>query len=236
MGYLRAGIALCVLVLSSSTDEPVVPKPLKDGEKPTKAGWFGQRVYPKKPSNEIWMGAWRDGEERFWRPNNLMNCEVREDRDGFVRVFDGRQEGWVKKADLITVSDAVDHFDKAVKANADDLYARWMRGVSLLDSGEPKKAVADFDELIRRDPEDMAAYNSRGRAWRSVKEYEKAAADFTVVIRHDPKDPVVLNNRGNVYDEMKQHDKAIDDYTEALRLDPLSVITLSNRGNSWGKK
>ena len=69
------------------------PKPLKDGEKVDTGGWFGKKVLPKRHSDTIRIGNWEDGKQVTWKAKNLLNCTAREDRDGFLRVYDGRWEG-----------------------------------------------------------------------------------------------------------------------------------------------
>ena len=203
-----------------AADVKPFPKPRKDGEKVDTGGWFGKKLLPKRHTSEIRIGTWEDGKQVTWKPKNLLNCTVREDRDGFLRVYDGRWEGWVSKDDMVTAEDAPIYFDKAVKANPNDANAWSMRGLGWKDKGEYDNAIKDFTEAIRLKPDASAHYTCRGNAWLAKKEYDKAIADYAEAIRLDPKSAVAFNNRGVAWRNKKEYDKAIADYTEALRLDP----------------
>lgn len=226
----------CLLVLTGSLlaeDAKPLPKPLKDGEKAGKGEWFGKRVLPKRHPDEIRIGDWEGKKQVFWSPHDLMNSTVRQDRSGFIRVYDGRREGWVSKDDMVTTEDAPAYFDKAVKANPDDDYAWFMRGLGWLKSGEYENAIKDFAEAIRLRPDEPTNYNSRGNAWKGKKEYVKAIEDYTRAIRLDPKYSIAFNNRGSSWQKMKEYDKAVEDYTTAIRLDPKATYAICNRGNAW---
>jgi tetratricopeptide (TPR) repeat protein len=201
-----------------------------------KGPWFGKKVLPKRDPDTIRMGDIIDGKPEYWTPHNLMNCTVREDRDGWLRLYDMRREGWVAKEDMVTAEDAPAWWDKAVKERPSDYYGWHMRGVGWKDKGEYDNAIKDFTEALRLKPDSAAVYNWRGLAWDSKKEYDKAIADYTEAIRLDPKDALAFNNRGNAWSSKKEYDKAFADYTEAIRLDPKFSFPFYNRGNAWSYK
>ncbi len=209
------------------------PKPLQPDEKVKTDGWFGKKVLPRRDSDTIRIGTWEDGKQVTWKANNLLNCTVREDRDGYLRVYDGRWEGWVSKDDMVTAEDAPAWWDKEVKANPNSHYGWFMRAASWKDKGEFDNAIKDYTEAIRLKPDSSAAYNGRGIAWGNKKEYDKAIADYTEALRLDPKDALAFSNRGNAWLAKKEYDKAVADYTEALRLDPKFTDAFNNRGNLW---
>ncbi len=116
-----------------------LPKPNdKTGKPDAKDDWTGKSVLPKKRQSEIRIGDWEDGKQVYWKAHNLLNCTVREDRDSFLRVHDGRREGWVSKDDFVPAADAPIYWDKAVTANPMDTYALMMRGHGWKDKGEYK--------------------------------------------------------------------------------------------------
>lgn len=208
-----------------------LPKPNdKTGKPDAKDDWTGKSVLPKKRQSEIRIGDWKDGKQVFWKAHNLLNCTVREDRDGFLRVYDGHREGWVSKADFATAEDAVVFWDKAVKANAKDSYALNMRGACWMEIGEYDNAIKDYTEYIRIKPNEAEIYNMRGIAWTFKENYDEAIADYTEAIRLDPKYDLTYINRAHAWDEKQEYRKAVADYTEAIRLDPKHTIAYTNRG------
>ncbi|MGL6076039.1 MAG: tetratricopeptide repeat protein [Fimbriiglobus sp.] len=217
-------------------DATPFPKPLKDGEKVKTDGWFGKKVLPKRSEDTIQIGDWVDGKQETWTPHNLLNSTVREDRGGFLRVYDGRREGWVSKDDMVTAEDAPAYFDKAVKENPNSYHGWDMRGISWYRKGEFDNAIKDFTEAIRLEPDSSPSYNNRGNVWHAKKEYDKAITDYTESLKLNPNSASSYNNRGNAWYGKKEYDKAIADYTEAIRLNPSSASSHSNRGNAWKDK
>ncbi len=137
--------------------EVVATMPKKDdkAKKPDpKDDWTGKKVLPKKPEKDIQFGDWIDGKQEYFKAHNLMNCVVRQDRNGFLRVYDMRREGWVLKEDFLLPEDAPIYWDKAVKANPKDTYALHMRGVGWYDKKEYDNAIKDYTECIRLEPSD----------------------------------------------------------------------------------
>lgn len=231
--------ALAVLLFAGSlfADDPKpFPKPLKDGEQVKAGGWVGKQVLPKRPEKDIRMGQWVDGKQVTWVPQNLLNCVVREDRDGFVRVADLRREGWVSKDDMVTADDAPAWWDKVVKERPDEANGWHMRGLGWLYTGEFDKAVKDFTELIRLRPDSAAGYNSRAMAWQVKGEHDKSIADYSTAIKLDPKDASLVYNRGIVWQVKKEYDKAIADYSAAIDLDPQDAVKYSVRAAIWQAK
>jgi tetratricopeptide (TPR) repeat protein len=225
-----------LFAMPAFADEKPFPKPLKDGEKVKTDGWFGKKVLPKQDEKDIRMGDWKDGKQETWTTHNLLNCTVREERSGFLRVFDTCREGWVSKDAMVTVEDAPAYFDKIVKDKPGEWYGWHMRGVAWRKKGEYDNAIKDLTEAIRLKPGNGTDYSIRGNAWRDKNEYNKAIADFTEAIRLDPKDAITFSNRGNAWYDKKEYDKAIADYTEAIRLDPKNVYAFYGRGGVWCAK
>ena len=170
-GFLFTQDVEVVAALPKKDDKAKKPDPKDD--------WTGKKVLPKKRTEDIQFGDWIDGKQQYFEAHNLLNCTVRKDRDGFLRVYDLRREGWVLKEDFLLPEDAPIYWDKALKANPKDLHALYMRGLGWSDKKEFDNAIKDFTEYIRLEPSSAAVYNSRGMAWHDKKEYDKAIADYT---------------------------------------------------------
>ncbi len=205
-----------------AADEKPFPKVRAKDTDPAaaKGEWFGKKVLPKRDQSTIRMGDDEDGKPVYWTPHNLWNCTVREDRDGYLRLYDDRREGWVLKDDMVTAADAPAWWDKAVKEKPNNVYAWWMRGLSWHDKGEYDNAIKDLNEAIRLKPDSTTAYTIRGMAWYMKGECDKAIADYDEAIRLDPKFVTAHNNRGCMWYLKKEYDKAIADCDTVLKLDP----------------
>src|SRR5262245_48170466 len=110
--------------------------------------WTGKRVLPTRHSSEIQFGDWVNGQKVYWEAYDLLNCRVRADDAGFLRVHDGRREGWVDKDDFVLVEDAAATWAERIKANPNDTFALCMRGIGYNLSGENDLAIQDFNQVI----------------------------------------------------------------------------------------
>lgn len=195
--------------------------------------WVGESVLHTKPPNEIKFVNRVAGKEVEYAFSGIWPFDVREDREGKLRLHDRRHEGWVDKADFVRARDAVDYFTRRIAANPRDAFALRMRGAAWLQQKEPDKAIRDFDACIALTPADASNYNNRGLAWKDKKEYDKAIADYSEAIRINPKHVVAHGNRGVAWRLKNNCDKAIEDYDEVIRLDPRHTMTWYNRGIAW---
>jgi tetratricopeptide (TPR) repeat protein len=193
--------------------------------------WVGESVLFTKPAKEIQFGDWVADKQVSFPFAGRVPIKVRGDRDGWLRIHDGRREGWVDKADFVLVRDAPAYFGRRVQANPRDTWALVMRGVGWLEKGELDNAIKDFDECIRIDPTSAVAFNSRGTAWYGKKEIDRSIKDFNEAIRLDPTFAFVFYNRGRLLQESrKEYDKALKDYDKAIRLDHKFATAFYNRG------
>jgi len=97
-GFLFTQDVEVVAALPKKDDKAKKPDPKDD--------WTGKKVLPKKPKKDIQFGDWIDGKQEYFPAHNLLNCIVRQDRGGFLRVYDMRREGWVLKEDFLLSEDA----------------------------------------------------------------------------------------------------------------------------------
>lgn len=141
------------------------------------------------------------------------------------------EQGWIEKADIVTLEKAADYFTRAIRRTPDaDSYHS--RALVWLEMGELEKALADLNEVLRLDAQDAYAYNNRGRVWDGKEEYDKAIADYNQALRLDPQNVFAYYNRGLAWDSKGEYGKAIDDFTKAIRLDPKDPVIYNDRGNA----
>ena len=200
------------------------------------SSWKGELVVGKKHNSEIKFGNRVDGKEVFFEFAGIYPIKVREDREGWLHLFDGHREGWADKDQFVLSRDATAYFTDRLGTNPSDRFAWWGRGEAWLNREEYDNAIKDFTECIRLDPKNAHAFNNRGIAWRAKKEYDKAIRDYDEAVRLDPKNALAFNNRGNAWFAKKDYDKAIRDYDEAVRLDPKYAWAFNNRGLAWYAK
>ncbi|OWK39440.1 tetratricopeptide repeat protein [Fimbriiglobus ruber] len=199
--------------------------------------WKGEMVVGKKRAKEITFADKTSGERVHFEFRGHYPIKVRDDKDGWLKIFDGHREGWAQKDQFVLSKDAPAYFAARVGTNPNDAYAWLMKGIGWLDKQESDKAIKDLTEAIRLDPTYAVAFNARGNAWADKNDYDKAIQDYGEAIRLDPKNASAYVNRGNVWDDKKEYDKAIEDYGNAIRLDPKDAKIFYNRGIIWiGKK
>lgn len=72
--------------------------------------WKNQLVIGKKKCGRICFGDIVDGKQVYFELREVYPIQVRDDREGWLRIFDGNREGWADKDDFILSQDAPDYF------------------------------------------------------------------------------------------------------------------------------
>jgi tetratricopeptide (TPR) repeat protein len=144
----------------------------------------------------------------------------------------GPYEGYVKKADVVRLDDAVKYFSDKLQLDERSIWAWRMRAAAWTLKGDHAEAIKDLTEAIRLYPSSNL-YNNRGLAFSFKKDYESAIKDYNIALRLDPTNIYVMNSRGLTYIAIKEYDNAFKDFTEAIRLDPNYTRPFNNRGSVW---
>lgn len=148
---------------------------------------------------------------------------------------DGPYEGYVRKSDVVKLTDATGYFTGLIEKNEREPWAWGRRAEAWSLKGEYNKAIEDCTEVINLDPRSYA-YIARGAAWHWNNEFDKAIQDFDEAIRLDPNIPSAFNYRAMSRYSKKEYDKAIKDYNVAIRLDPKLALAFYGRGLTWYEK
>src|SRR5205085_10304309 len=82
--------------------------------------WVGEVVLPTKPPKDIKFGDRMGDKEVFYPFSGRWPFKVRDEKEGWLRLHDGRREGWVDKADFVLAKDAFAYFDGRLQRNAKD--------------------------------------------------------------------------------------------------------------------
>jgi hypothetical protein len=84
--------------------------------------WVGKTILLKKGS--VTFSRWDDdGKTAFEAKLTRLEHKVLREEGRWVRVRDRGEEGWVAKADVVRLEDAVDYFTDRIRANAQDANA-----------------------------------------------------------------------------------------------------------------
>jgi tetratricopeptide (TPR) repeat protein len=193
--------------------------------------WLGQRVFPRSKEtpvldrNDKVLMKWSSTVGKVtWVGREWIL--IRHDQ------YPGPYEGYVKKTEVVNLTDAILFFSQKIQKDKKDAWALSRRGEVWCLKEENEKAISDFTEAIRLEPS-PDTYILRGTAWYEFKEFAKAIKDFDEASRYDPKDARSFNGRGNVWIVQQEYDKAIKEYNEAIRLNPRYSHAFCNRGSIW---
>ena len=206
---LLAGMLVCPLAWSWADDKPDVGKTVP-------ASYVGKTVFLKKELTHF--GVTKDDQYEDLGVLTAVSYQVVAEAGKEIKVRHSGKEGWLPKAEVVPLSEAVAYFTERLKENPKDSGAYQKRGHAWHLRGEQDKALADLDEAIRLYPKGAALWNSRGIVWIEKKEFDKAIEDFTEAIRLEPQEANAFNSRGAAWTRKKEYDKAIEDFTEAIRL------------------
>lgn len=86
-----------------------------------------------KPRNDIRFGAWVNDKYEEFPFRGIYPITVCDEKEGWLRIFDGHREAWAQKADFVLSRDAPAYFTDRVRANPSDAWAWQMRGVGWYD-------------------------------------------------------------------------------------------------------
>jgi tetratricopeptide (TPR) repeat protein len=198
--------------------------------------WVGEMVLNTKPGKEIRFWDNVNGKEVEYEFSGIFPFQVREDKDGRLRLHDRHHEGFVNKSDFVLATEAIPYFTHRLETNPKDGHALMMRAASYQQKKDPDKAISDYTAYIQLYPNNSNAYNNRGTAYRDKKDWDKAIADYSEAVRIDPKNAVAWINRSVGWQNKKDYDKAIADCDETIRLDPKMSIAWYDRGIDWQLK
>jgi Tfp pilus assembly protein PilF len=137
--------------------------------------------------------------------------------------------GWFPREAAVTLSQGLEHFDRAIQKSPHDARAFVGRANIYFRQNDNVKAIADYDEAIRLDPRDPEPFRWRGWAWKRQGDDAKALADLNEAIRLDPGDAPSWRIRGAVYSAQKNFQECRANYDRAIELDPFDADLFNHR-------
>lgn len=115
-------------------------------------------------------------------------------------------------------SQAIAHYDQAIKFNPNNEEAYYLRGTAYMFMGSYENALSDFSRAIELNPEDSFAYGDRAYVYFNFGEVELALADYDRSLQLDPTNPFYYYSRGSVYYEIGDFESALRDFKAAIAL------------------
>ncbi|MBN9122638.1 MAG: tetratricopeptide repeat protein [Planctomycetes bacterium] len=229
--------AVLVVGLSAVTrlGGPVVGAPVpKAGDNKS---WVGKTVLPKKPdpSAEFKDRSATLPPAKTDRPvvTRLEGAswEVKSEQGTRVEVVEAGNAFWVEKGELVLLSEAIDFYTKAIKADELDAYMYNLRGWAAYLLGKPTDAIKDFDKFLELVPAAATGHrvvglSNRGLVLAETGKFDAAVRDLdeAVKLNHPP----ALLNRGWVCELKGDYRKAEADYAAALKNHPRDPLALNN--------
>jgi tetratricopeptide (TPR) repeat protein len=116
--------------------------------------------------------------------------------------------------------EAVNDFDRAIKANPKMIDAYFNRGIAYEKLGKTENAVRDYTKVIKLDAGMNEAYINRGLLYRKQKKFDAAIKDFDKAIDLRPDFAFAYLYRADTYFEMNDLAKAKKDYERVLQYLP----------------
>jgi uncharacterized protein (TIGR03000 family) len=192
--------------------------------------WMGKSVLTKRSGVLIRRNA--QGEVRTI-PTHDLRYRVEEERDGWIKVRQDGEAGWLDKDDVVLLEQAVPFFTGQIRQHPNDLGAHNRRAWAWHLGGQHDRAIGAYSEILRVAPDQAFAYANRGHVWLVKRDYGRALDNCTEAIRLDPKYVKAYVNRGAAWLAMQENAKAIHDFDEVIRLDPKDDMAYYNRGRAW---
>lgn len=143
-------------------------------------------------------------------------------------------EDYMKQASMAARSgkydDALRYYNKALKAQPNNLRALFNKGVMLQMLGKPEEAIKYYDQYLEINPYDPEAWSNKGMALRRMGRVMEAIKAYEKGIDLNPEDATLWSNKGIALRSMGKTEEAIKCYDRALEIDSNDAGIWSNRG------
>jgi tetratricopeptide (TPR) repeat protein len=118
------------------------------------------------------------------------------------------------------VSDAIGHYEQAVRIKPDLTQAHYALATALEQTGRIEEAIAHFEQALRIKPDYAEAHNNLGIALEQTGRIEEAIAHFEHALRLKPDYVEAHYNFGTALEQAGRIEEAIAHFRQALRLKP----------------
>jgi len=122
--------------------------------------------------------------------------------------------------------EAVEHFQGALKKNADQYSVLSNLGTALRNSGELKRAIIAFEKAGELNPNNLTILNNLGVLYRETGQLDRAENLLSQAIESYPENPVPYFNRAELYIEKCEYGQALENLKYYISLVPLDMDNL----------
>jgi protein O-mannosyl-transferase len=129
------------------------------------------------------------------------------------------------------ITEAIEHFQQALRINADNSETHNNLGFALFQQGDRVNAMKEYQQALRFNPGLAIAYFNIGTVFRQLGQPSEAIRQFEQALRLNPNYPEAHNNLGLALQGLGKVAEAQEHYQEALRINPNYVEAHNNLGN-----
>jgi len=130
------------------------------------------------------------------------------------------------------MSEAIEHYEQALRIEPDDAEAHNNLGLVLQGSGRMSEAIEHYEQALRIKPDFADAHNDLGTALAQTGKINEAIAHYEQALRIDPDYAEAHNNLGLVLQGLGKMSEAIAHYEQALRINSNSAEAHNNLGEA----
>jgi tetratricopeptide (TPR) repeat protein len=128
-------------------------------------------------------------------------------------------------------TEALRHFDLALRRDRKNIHALNNRGTALKELHRPDEALESYDRALAVKADYADALSNRGNVLKELKRHDEALESYNRAIVARPDYAEAYSNRGNVLRELKRLEPALVDIDRAIALRPDYAEAWSNRGS-----
>jgi tetratricopeptide (TPR) repeat protein len=133
------------------------------------------------------------------------------------------------------VSDAIGHYEQALRIQPDYAEAHNNLGNALVKEGKFRDAIGHYEQALRIQPDLADAHYNLGVALEQDGRLQDAIEHYKQVLRIEPDSADAHNNLGNALFQMGNVQEAIGHYEQAVRIQPDSAGAHYNLGSALGR-
>ena len=132
-------------------------------------------------------------------------------------------------------SEAVQHFDGAIRANPNFVLAYLGRAEARRLLSLYELSIADCNHAMQINPEEPRVYFCRGLGEGLLTRYDLAVRDYGEAIRLNPKFAPAFEMRGVANSNLEQYGRALEDFNRAILLKPSNAQSYVRRAMLYEK-
>ncbi|MGD0651427.1 MAG: tetratricopeptide repeat protein [Verrucomicrobiia bacterium] len=171
------------------------------------------------------VATWRRGyvyqtDERLWRDTLTKNPDAWIAHNNLGNVL--RAKG--------NVSEAIAHFEEALRIKPDYTEAHNNLGIALTEAGRVQEAIGHWEQALRIKPDDAEVHFNLGVALAQLGRVQEAIGRWEQALRIKPDDAGVHFNLGVALMQVGKLEDAIGHYEQAVRLKPDFAEAHNNLG------